>query len=54
MEGAHDGFDCVMQQPMEFYMENTDTMFSHVHHNFHAMDDYDVYETIDYSNWDEP
>jgi hypothetical protein len=29
-------------------------MFSHAHHNFDGMDDYDVYETIDYSNWDEP
>lgn len=54
MEGARDGFDYVVQQPMEFYTENTDTMFSHAHHNFHGMADYDVYETIDYSNWDQP
>ena len=54
LEGARDGFDYVVQQPMEFYTENTDTMFSHAHHNFHGMDDYDVYETIDYSTWNEP
>ena len=39
---------------MEFYTENTDTMFSHAHHNYHHFDGYDVYETVDYSNWDEP
>ncbi len=54
MEGARDGFDYVVQQPMEFYTENTDTMFTHAHHNFHGMEGYDVYETIDYSNWDDP
>ena len=39
---------------MEFYTENTDTMFSHAHHNYHHFDGYDRYETIDYSDWDEP
>jgi hypothetical protein len=43
-----------VQQPMEFYTENTDTMFSHAHHNYHHFDGYDVYETIDYTDWDEP
>ena len=49
-----DGYDFVVQQPMEFYTENTDTMFSHAHHNFHEFEGYDVYETIDYSDWDQP
>jgi hypothetical protein len=54
LEGERDGYDYVVQQPMEFYTENTDTMFSHAHHNYHHFDGYDVYETIEYSNWDEP
>jgi hypothetical protein len=53
-EGKRDGFDYVVQQPMEFYTENTDTMFSHAHHNFHHFPGYDVYETIDYPDWDTP
>jgi len=54
LEGHRDGYDYVVQQPMEFYTENTDTMFSHAHHNYHHFDGYDVYETVDYSDWDEP
>jgi len=54
LEGQRDGYDYVVQQPMEFYTENTDTMFSHAHHNYHHFDGYDRYETIDYSDWDEP
>lgn len=54
LEGNRDGFDYVVQQPMEFYTENTDTMFSHAHHNYHHFEGYDVYETIDYPDWDVP
>ncbi len=39
---------------MEFYTENTDTMFSHAMHNYHHFPGYDRYETIDYSEWDTP
>jgi hypothetical protein len=54
VEGQRDGYDYVIQQPMEFYTENTDTMFSHAHHNYEGFEGYDVYETIDYSDWDQP
>lgn len=54
LEGKRDGFEYVIQQPMEFYTENTDTMFSHAHHNYHHFPGYDLYETIDYSDWDAP
>ena len=54
LEGKRDGFDYVIQQPMEFYTENTDTMFSHAQHNYHHFPGYNRYETIDYSDWDTP
>ena len=54
LEGKHDGFDYVVQQPMEFYTENTDTMFSHAQHNYHHFPGYSRYETIDYPDWDVP
>jgi len=54
LEGKRDGFDFVVQQPMEFYTENTDTMFSHAQHNYHHFPGYNIYETIDYPDWDVP
>jgi hypothetical protein len=54
LEGKRDGFDFVVQQPMEFFTENTDTMFSHAKHNYHHFPGYDIYETIDYPDWDVP
>ena len=54
LEGKRDGFDFVIQQPMEFFTENTDTMFSHAKHNYHHFPGYDIYETIDYPDWDVP
>ena len=54
LEGKRDGFDFVVQQPMEFFTENTDTMFSHAQHNYHHFPGYNIYETIDYPDWDVP
>ena len=54
LEGTRDGFEYVVQQPIEFYTENTDTMFSHAMHNYHHFPGYSRYETIDYPDWDVP
>ena len=52
--GIRDGYDYVINFPMEFYAETTDTLFAHAVVNFEGFDDYDVYEPIEYTNWDEP
>jgi len=39
---------------MEFSTENPDTMFSHAQHNYHHFPGYNIYETIDYPDWDVP
>ena len=41
-------YDYVVNVPIEFFAENTDTMFYHAMANFEFFDDYDVYETVDY------
>jgi hypothetical protein len=54
LDGVRDGFDYVVNLPIEFFAENTDTMFSHAMFNFEGFPGYDVYETIDYSDWSVP
>jgi hypothetical protein len=54
LDGVRDGFDYVVNLPIEFFAENTDTMFSHAMYNFEGFPGYDVYETIDYSDWSVP
>jgi hypothetical protein len=53
-DGIHDGYDYVLNVPIEFFAENTDTMFYHAMANFEYFDDYDVYETVDYPDWSVP
>lgn len=53
-DGIKGGYDYVVNLPIEFFAENTDTMFSHAMFNFEGFPDYDVYETVDYPDWSVP
>jgi protoheme ferro-lyase len=53
-DGVRDKFDYVLHVPIEFFAENTDTMFYHDMANFEFFDEYDVYETVEYTDWSKP
>ena len=53
-DGINDGFDYVINVPIEFFFENTDTMFSHAMFNFENFPDYDRYEQVVYDDWTVP
>jgi len=55
-EGIAAGFDYVLNLPIEFYNENSDTLFYHAMVNYEGFPGYDVYDVVDYpkSNWDQP
>jgi hypothetical protein len=54
LEGVDDEYDYVLNIPIEFYNENTDTMYTHARANFEDFPGYDVYDTMDYADWDQP
>ena len=54
LEGIEDNFDYVINLPIEFFVENTDTLFSHAMFNFEGFEDYNRYEPIDYTDWSVP
>jgi hypothetical protein len=54
VDGVEDGFDYVLSIPIEFYNENTDTLFTHALLNYENFPGYDVYNEIDYPDWDKP
>ena len=53
-DGVEAGYDYVLNVPLEFFAENTDTMFYHDMANFENFDDYNVYETVEYTDWSKP
>ncbi len=55
-DGIEDGFDYVLNLPIEFYNENTDTLFYHAMVNYEDFPGYSVYDQIKYppQKWDEP
>jgi protoheme ferro-lyase len=53
-DGIEAGYDYVLNIPLEFFAENTDTMFYHDMSNYEFFDDYDVYETVEYTDWTKP
>ena len=53
-DGIQDGYDYIVNVPLEFFFENTDTMFYHDMANFEFFDDYDVYRTVEYTDWSKP
>lgn len=54
LEGVKSGYDYVVNLPIEFFAENTDTMFSHAMFNFEGFPGYDIYEPVDYPDWSVP
>ena len=53
-DGIRDRFDYVINLPIEFFVENTDTLFSHAMFNFDGFKDFDRYAPIDYPDWSVP
>jgi hypothetical protein len=53
-DGINDGFDYVINVPIEFFVENTDTLYSHAMFNFEHFPTYDLYEPIDYPDPSKP
>jgi len=53
-DGIEDGYDYILNIPLEFFAENTDTMFYHDMANYEFFDDYNVYETVEYTDWTKP
>jgi protoheme ferro-lyase len=49
-----EGYDYAIGLPIEFYAENSDTMFHHALKNYKDFDQYDVYKQIDYKDWSQP
>lgn len=47
-------FEYVINLPIEFFAENTDTMFSHAMFNFEGFPGFDRYEPIRYEDWTVP
>jgi hypothetical protein len=54
IEGVEAGYDYALNIPIEFYNENTDTLFTHAMTNFENFPGYSVYNEIDYPDWDKP
>ncbi|MBS94150.1 MAG: hypothetical protein CL799_06885 [Chromatiales bacterium] len=54
LDGVADGYDHVTSIPIEFYNENTDTLFSHAMSNYENFPGFDVYNEIDYPDWEKP
>jgi hypothetical protein len=49
-----EGYDYAIGLPIEFISENSDTMFHHALKNYRGFDKFDLYETIDYTDWSKP
>jgi hypothetical protein len=54
LDGVRDDFDYVINVPIEFFAENTDTLFSHAMFNFEGVPGFDRYEQVDYPDWTVP
>jgi len=53
-DGTNDGYDYVIGLPIEFFCENSDTLFHHALKNYHGFDEYNAYDMIDYPDWSVP
>jgi hypothetical protein len=54
LDGIRDDFDYVINIPIEFFAENTDTLFSHAMFNFEGIPGFNRYEQVDYPDWTVP
>ena len=53
-QAIEQNYDYVFNLPIEFITENTDTLFAHALMNFRGFDSFDVYQAIDYQDWEQP
>lgn len=53
-QAIRDGFDYVIGLPVEFFAENSDTLFYHAIKSYEGLDGFDIYEPIDYPDWSQP
>ena len=53
-DGVRNGYDYVINVPIEFFAENTDTLYYHAMANFENFPEYDLYDAIDYPDWNVP
>ncbi|NJO13524.1 MAG: hypothetical protein HC872_08750 [Gammaproteobacteria bacterium] len=53
-DGVKDKYDYVVNLPIEFFSENSDTMFSHAMFNFEHFPGFNRYEPVDYQDWSVP
>ena len=49
-----DGYDYVVNMPIEFYAENTDSMLTFPMEQYENFDQYNIYEPISYPDWSVP
>ncbi len=50
----HDGYDYAIGLPIEFFAENTDSLFYHALKNYEGFNDYHLYDPFDYPDWSVP
>ena len=50
----NDGYDYVIGLPIEFFAENTDSLFYHAIKNYEGFDEYHIYDPFDYPDWSVP
>lgn len=53
-DGIDAGYDYVVNLPIEFFSENTDTLLSHAMFNFNGFPGYNIYEPVNYPDWTVP
>ena len=53
-KAINEGYDYVIGLPIEFFAENTDTLYYHAIKNYDGFDGYNVYEPISYPDWSVP
>ncbi len=53
-KAVKDGYDYVIGLPIEFFAENSDTLFNHALKNYEGFDDYKIYDPFDYPDWTVP
>jgi hypothetical protein len=49
-----EGYDYVVGLPIEFFAENTDTLYYHAIKNYDGFSGYNVYEPVNYPDWSVP
>lgn len=53
-DAVKDGYDYVITLPIEYFAENSDTLHQHAQEIYEDFDAFNVYDEIDYPDWDSP